>query len=270
MVKQSDAVVIGVVSEDLGAKLVPGGNNDPPRYHYEFRDFAFTVEEVLYAERGELPDRIAIMTAAGITTTSSDITVFGGNDIPDFQAGERVLVFLDSLDDPVYSAEGVGRPVPKGITESSYFQVVIGARYSKLSLDDGQWKDSVSNEPLRRDELVAAIEQVVASGRESSPISDEATPPGSPKIRPLKAQYTMEQLGGYYRALGNAGVLGFPQITMTDLDEGRNLIEVGVNCESSRERVRLALQKRLVPLGVPMDAIIIEVRGSPISADGAA
>ncbi len=163
MVKQSDAVVIGVVSEGLGTKLAPGGNDDPPRFHYKFRDFAFTVEEVLYAERGELPDRIAIMTEAGITTTSADITVFGGNDIPDFRVGERALVFLDNLDDPVYTAEGVGRPAPEGFTESSYFQVVIGARYSKLSPDDGQWRDSVSKEPLSRDELVAAIVQIEAT-----------------------------------------------------------------------------------------------------------
>ena len=163
MVKQSDAVVIGVVSEGLGAKLVPGGNDDPPRYHYEFRDFAFAVEEVLYAERGELPGRIAIMTEAGITTARADTKVFGGNDIPDFQAGERVLVFLDSLDDPVYAVEGVGRPVPEGFAESSYFQVVIGARYSKLSPDDGQWKDSISKEALSREEIVAAIERIAAT-----------------------------------------------------------------------------------------------------------
>ena len=163
MVKQSDAVVIGVVSDGLGTKLEPGGNNDPPLYHYEFEDFAFTVEEVLYPENGELPDRIAIMTEVGITTASTDLTVSGGNDIPEFQIGERVLVFLDSLDDPVYAAEGVGRPVPKGFTESSYFQVVIGARYSKLSPNEGKWKDAVSKKVLERDELVAAIKQVAAT-----------------------------------------------------------------------------------------------------------
>ena len=80
------------------------------------------------------------------------------------------------------------------------------------------------------------------------------------EVRPVKARFTMRQLEEYYQALTNARPLSLPEVTMTDLDESKNRIEVGINCESSRDRVRLELQKRLNSLKVPIDAFVFEVR----------
>ena len=82
------------------------------------------------------------------------------------------------------------------------------------------------------------------------------------EVRPLKAQHTIEQLSEYYKAVGDI-VWSFPDVNMTDLDEGQNLIEVGVDCESSIDRVRLALQNQLPSLGVPIEAVVVGVRERP-------
>ncbi len=156
MVGQSDAIVVGVVSETLGGKREAGGRAEPPRFYYEYIDFALTVEEVLHPANGQLPARIAVLTEAGISPGRGDIAVMGQNDIPDFQAGERVLLFLDSLEDPVY-ADGVGRPVPEGFRDSSYFQVVIGGNYAKLTARDGKWEDGRSRATFTPEQLTTAI-----------------------------------------------------------------------------------------------------------------
>ena len=87
------------------------------------------------------------------------------------------------------------------------------------------------------------------------------------EVRPLKAQYTIEQLNEYYQAVGDI-VWSFPDVNMTDLDEGQNLIEVGVDCESSIDRVRLALQNQLPSLGVPIEAVFVGVRERPLYRPG--
>ena len=99
-----------------------------------------------------------------------------------------------------------------------------------------------------------------APSPESSPISEEATLPASPV--PIQAQHTLLQLQKWYDQLGqDADIFGLPEVTLTDLDEGKNRIEVGVACESDRDMVREELQKRLTSLGVPLDAVIFTVRG---------
>ena len=81
------------------------------------------------------------------------------------------------------------------------------------------------------------------------------------EVRPLQAQYTLGQLGKWYNnELIEAGPLSLPEVTLTDLDEGKNRIEVGVACESDLDKVRQELQKRLTLLGVPLDAVIYTVR----------
>ena len=99
-----------------------------------------------------------------------------------------------------------------------------------------------------------------APSPESSPISEEAALPASPV--PIQAQHTLLQLQKWYDQLGqDADIFGLPEVTLTDLDEGKNRIEVGVACESDRDMVREELQKRLTSLGVPLDAVIFTVRG---------
>ena len=80
------------------------------------------------------------------------------------------------------------------------------------------------------------------------------------EVRPLKAQYTIEQLNEYYKALGDI-VFSFPDVNMTDLDEGQNRIEVGVDCDV--DRVRPALRKLLPSLGIPIEAVVFSVRPRP-------
>ena len=98
-----------------------------------------------------------------------------------------------------------------------------------------------------------------APSPESSPISEEATLPASPV--PIQAQYTLLQLQKWYDQLGqDTDIFGLPEVTLTDLDEGKNRIEVGVACESDRDMVREELQKRLTSVGVPLDAVIVTRR----------
>ena len=82
------------------------------------------------------------------------------------------------------------------------------------------------------------------------------------EVRPLKAQYTIEQLNEYYKAVGDI-VWSFPDVNMTDLDEGQNLIELGVSCQSNLDRVRPAVQEQLPSLGVPIEAVVFTVRLCP-------
>ena len=81
------------------------------------------------------------------------------------------------------------------------------------------------------------------------------------EVRPLKARYTMKQLREYEKAVRDA-VVDIPEVTTM----GRNLkyshILVGVDSESSIDRVRLILQERLPP--PVMEAVVVEVVPRPI------
>lgn len=49
------------------------------------------------------------------------------------KVGDRVLLFLESLQDPKFEIPP-GRPVPEGFTEQNYYGVILSARYGKLVL----------------------------------------------------------------------------------------------------------------------------------------
>ena len=84
------------------------------------------------------------------------------------------------------------------------------------------------------------------------------------EIRPLQAQYTLRQLGEWHnKEVGEARPFDLPEVTMTRLDEGKNRIEIGINCESNIDSVRRELQKLLTLLGVPLEAVVYTVRGGP-------
>ena len=84
------------------------------------------------------------------------------------------------------------------------------------------------------------------------------------EIRPLQAQFTMAQLRKWYeKDLSEALPFSLTEVTMTDLEFENNRIEIGVNCESNRDRVREELQKRLTSLGVPLRAVVFTVRARP-------
>ena len=160
MVKRSDAVVIAMISRDLGTKQQPEFN-DPPRFNYEYKDYELTVEEVIYS-RANIPERIAILVEAGVSAVpavdGSIVEVVGMDDIPTLQANERMLLFLESLEDPKFS-ESPGRPVPKGFTESTYFQVIVGGLFAKLLPEGDKWKDTRSNQMFTIAQLRDAIDR---------------------------------------------------------------------------------------------------------------
>ena len=83
------------------------------------------------------------------------------------------------------------------------------------------------------------------------------------EIRPLKAQYTMKQLKEYQRALHDAQPFSIPEVNTTGLDLNHSRLVVGVDCESSIDRVGLALQNQLPSLGVPIEAVVVGVRERP-------
>ena len=155
MVRRSDAVVIAMLSRDLGTKQQPGVG-EPPKFNYTYKDYELTVEEVIYS-KANLPERIAILVEDGISAVDES-RVVGMDDIPTLQANERMVLFLESLEGPKFS-EGAGRPVPKGFTESTYFQVIIGSQFAKLLAEGGKWKDTRSNQTLTVAQLRDAIDR---------------------------------------------------------------------------------------------------------------
>ena len=155
MVKRSDAVVIAMLSRDLGTKQQPGVG-DPPKFNYKYKDYELTVEEVIYSKEN-LPEQIAILVEDGISAVDAP-TVVGMDDIPVLQVDERMLLFLGSLEGPKFS-EGAGRPVPKGFTESTYFQVIIGSQFAKLLPEGNKWKDTRSNQTFTVAQLRDAIDR---------------------------------------------------------------------------------------------------------------
>ena len=161
MVKRSDAVVIGMISRDLGDKQQPG-IGEPPKLYYKHKDYELTVDEVLYSEN-DLPMQIAILVEDGAFAVSGS-RVVGVEDLPTLRANERMLLFLESLEGPKFS-EGVGRPVPEGFTESTYFQVIIGSKFAKLLPEGDEWKDARSNQKFTAEQLGNAIEQHIANSR---------------------------------------------------------------------------------------------------------
>ena len=153
MVKRSDAVVVGMISRALGGKQEPG-IGEPPRLYYKYRDYEFAVEEALHS-KADLPERIAILVEDGVSAVDGS-RVIGMNDIPTLRANERMLLFLESLEGPKFS-EGVGRPVPKGFTEKTYFQVIIGSQFAKLLPEGDEWKDARSNQKFTVERLANII-----------------------------------------------------------------------------------------------------------------
>ncbi len=162
MVKRSDAVVIGMISRDLGTKQQPG-QGDPPKLYYTFKDYEITVEEVLYSE-ADLPRRIAVLAETGASAAAEGVTVVGDDDIPTLQANERMLLFLESLEGPKFS-EGAGRPVPKGFTESTYFRVIIGSQFAVMLPDGDNWKDTRNDQTFTATQLRSAIDRHKADAR---------------------------------------------------------------------------------------------------------
>ena len=158
MVQRSDAVAIGILQEDLGTKTEPGGLNDPPTYYYEFTDYKFTVETAFYPRT--LPDQIAVLAETGAVPGNDNIFVQGHDGVPTFAVGERVILFMQSLEDEERFGDGASRPVPDGFTVDDYYIAIVGGVYGKIMRSGKKWEDSRTGKSFTTDKLASAIEEI--------------------------------------------------------------------------------------------------------------
>ena len=163
MVRRSDAVVVATVSGSLGSNRFPGpsADGDEAKYEREYRDYLLTVETAYYP--ASLSGSIAVMTGPYAVQSDPDILIDGHSDIPAFAVGDRVLVFLDSLDDSLYS-EGAGKDAPDGYSKSQYYRTITGSHYGKVMESDGEWSDSRSARSLTLDEVRQAVQRHKGGG----------------------------------------------------------------------------------------------------------
>ncbi len=160
MVRRADAVVIGTFTDDLGNKQKPGGGN-PPFIYYHYKDYKLTVKEALYPKEG-FPGEIAVLVPTGISAPNA--TALQSKDVPVFAQDEKMLLFLENMAGPEYT-EGVGRPVPKGFTEQTYYQAIIGGFYAKLLQDGGKWADSRHDKTATVDQIREAVQEHKSGSR---------------------------------------------------------------------------------------------------------
>ena len=86
------------------------------------------------------------------------------------------------------------------------------------------------------------------------------------EIRPLKARYTWEQMHMWRDRIADTGVFSLPEWVTYDIDEELNLIEIGIDCESNRERVEREIQDRLTSANIPVDVVLVVVRMRPTAS----
>ena len=112
MVRRSDAVVLGTVQESLGSNRHPGpaAGGDIAKYEREYRDFKLTIETAYHPStlsgsiaggvgHDQHPGPGRVMTGPYPVQSDPNIRIDTHSDIPHFAVNDRVLVFLDSLND---------------------------------------------------------------------------------------------------------------------------------------------------------------------------
>jgi hypothetical protein len=153
MVAHSDAVVVGTVVRKMGTKRSPNGYSAD--YDYVFKDYELAVEQSVFPSG--LPQRIAILTEAGIASNDSNLQVSRAVKGPEFEAGERVMVFLERVRSEVLNE--TGHSIPEGFTQETYYRVIVSAGYGKLSPTRGVWKDSRSRQEVTISEVEGSRSQ---------------------------------------------------------------------------------------------------------------
>ena len=81
------------------------------------------------------------------------------------------------------------------------------------------------------------------------------------EVRPLQANYTFRQLQRFSDKLRDSGVWDIPEVTSSDVNEGINQIEYGIDCEQNRDRVQQQIHDLLSRENIPIDAVKVTVRG---------
>ena len=159
MVERSDAVVVGTISRELASKGVPSGPpDDLDSLVLIFTDYELEVQRYLYPPLAS-PRTIAIMGVGGETEHKGTLVSFGLDQEPQFEVGERVLLFLWHLPADAYDIEGYSIPV--GFTRDSYYDVLASRDYGKFVLAaDNIGKDDQSGKSLAISDVEAVIERV--------------------------------------------------------------------------------------------------------------
>lgn len=158
IVERSDAVVVAKVVREIGTKRIPGFG---PGWDYVYKDYDLTVELAIYP--ASLPQPIAGLVEAGVASNDSTVRVSRPDgELLEFRVGERVMLFLESLKGEKFE-NTAGRPIPRGFTKETYYQVIISAGYGKLLPVGAKWKDSrVPKEVNFGEVTIAEVEQAVA------------------------------------------------------------------------------------------------------------
>ena len=81
------------------------------------------------------------------------------------------------------------------------------------------------------------------------------------EVRAVKANYTLRQLERFYDQLRDSGIWDIPELTTSDVDEGKNKLEYGINCEHNRDRVQQQIHDLLSRENIPADAVLVTVWG---------
>ena len=86
------------------------------------------------------------------------------------------------------------------------------------------------------------------------------------RVKVLQGTYDFRELKAWHERMMD--VLSIPRVTMTDIDESKNRLTVGLEDLGDRQ-LRNAVELRLVRLGVPLEAVTFEqrlpVRLTPLS-----
>ena len=158
MVARSDAIVIGMVSRELGSKEFPepAGRGEESRFAWRFLDYELEVETVL-KPRSLQSDVLALMIGAGIVPAREGIDVTSNFEEAELAVGERILVFLEKIPDE--ESPGVPIVVPSGFDRERYYLVILSSNYSKLVPEGDLWRDVRSSKVVSSQDIQQKVVQ---------------------------------------------------------------------------------------------------------------
>ena len=155
IVAESDAVIIGTVSQDFGSNPVPFHLGKEDDIVYVLKDYAVTVEEYLHPAGGAT-GTISLTTMGGDTMYKGKQVAYRPPDDPALNKGEKILVFLRHIPEEAY--DGFGHPLPEGFTNKDHYGVLVSQDYGKFVVaDDGTATDPRSNKRLNVQDVRDAI-----------------------------------------------------------------------------------------------------------------
>jgi len=126
-------------------------------------------------------------------------------------------------------------------------EVVPG--FGGLYLEEGQpvvYLKDLQQSDAARAALTPLVESLLAMSR------NPEEPAKTPEIRFVQGRYDFKELYGWYGAIRNA--LNLEDVVLTDIDEAKNVIRVGVSSDAPLSLIR----RMAIGKGVPEDAYVVE------------